>query len=553
MQLRGNRPIAPSVVAAPATTGPIDIADNIKTALVDPVFAATMGAAPVTAFDDAGNPTTEEAIAELIGMTFSDTVNIAAEDEIKSFFQQAWTHFDATSALLAKESFLNAAARKAKLPDATPTIIYTARDDVIPAAKGQLARSECPEHWTASLGFFARGLSASDVLVFSFESKSIFDQFKAFFATRIAAWPNLPQNQALFHDLQKIKLDSVVEALWLRKTIDDPAANADNSFARVLIRSLFDFVAQTNDPYLVNALPWSIPEMIHPTAVVFANVEVHAKSKPSVIADEWKLIATARNMPVHMVSNTKLSRMTSAARQQAKAATAAARKDNQPAERAAEVPFAGSRPPVKQFIARIDKLLAKMGQITSSKNTMKNRHRSYNVPSRRKPDDIDAAGMSVKTIYRPDLHLYIDTSGSISEENYKDAILSAIAIARKLNVNLFFNSFSHILSDCTYLPVQGRSVRQIYNQFRRTPKVTGGTDYAQIWQYINMSKQRRAELSIIITDFEYGAPSQYIEHPQNLYYMPCSAMDWDWMVRDAKHFVNSARHIDPNLRKHILM
>lgn len=554
MFLRGNKPLTPPAVLAQATTGAPDLNADLKAALIEPVFASQLGQAPVFAFDDAQNPINVDDIFGIIATTLGDQINDTAEKEAKSFYAQAWTAFNPASNLLAREAYLNYAARMAKLPDPSPTCIYTVRDDVIPSAKSMLAQSVPPEHWLASLGFYVRGIQASNLLAFSFQSERVFEQFKNWFATRIATWPNLPQNRTLFTDFQKLKLDGPVEAVWLRKTHGDPNADAENSFARVLVRSLFDFVQSINDPYQVCALPFELYEMIEPTAVAFVNVEVHAKSKPSVITDEWQLIAQAKSMAVRMVSNNKLSKLSSMPRQLKKAAALSGQQMlGKGVGRTAEIPFSGTRPPTALLIKRITKLLNRMGTKANSTNITKQRHRSCNVPSRRRPDDIDAPGWSNATIYRPDLHLYIDTSGSISEENYRDAILSAIAIARKLNLNLYFNSFSHVISECTYLPTAGRSVAQIYNQFRRVPKVDGGTDYAQVWNYINADKNRRQELSLIISDFEYYPPTHYIEHPKNLYYAPCSALDWNYMVHWATKLTRRMKHIDPNFRKRILM
>ena len=127
-----------------------------------------------------------------------------------------------------------------------------------------------------------------------------------------------------------------------------------------------------------------------------------------------------------------------------------------------------------------------------------------------------------------------------------------IRIAKKLNVNLYFNSFSHILSQETLLKVENKSTRQIWNEFRKIPKVSGGTEFKQIWDYINASPKRKRQLSLMITDFEWHAPSTREDHPANLYYAPCSAMDWQYMVNSAKYFADSMKHIDPTVRQKLL-
>lgn len=48
-----------------------------------------------------------------------------------------------------------------------------------------------------------------------------------------------------------------------------------------------------------------------------------------------------------------------------------------------------------------------------------------------------------------------------------------IKMAKKLNVNFYFNSFYHCLSASTHLTVKDRSVNAIYKSFEKVPKVTG--------------------------------------------------------------------------------
>jgi predicted metal-dependent peptidase len=159
----------------------------------------------------------------------------------------------------------------------------------------------------------------------------------------------------------------------------------------------------------------------------------------------------------------------------------------------------------------------------------------------------------VSVQYRPDLHIYLDCSGSISERDYQDAIKSCIRLAKKMNVNFYFNSFSHYMSQTTKLQCKDKSISQIYKEFRKIPKVGGGTDYEQIWHYINQSARRKKEMSVIITDMEYTAPNHYVEHPRFCYYAPISSSSWSQVCICAEHFIKSMQSICPDIRKHCLM
>ena len=193
-----------------------------------------------------------------------------------------------------------------------------------------------------------------------------------------------------------------------------------------------------------------------------------------------------------------------------------------------------------------------MANVNHSSNIYKQTKMSFARPNRRDPDDFNRQGKIISTKYMPDIHLYVDTSGSISEDQYQDAVMSIIQLVRKLDVSLYFNSFSHVMSTATFLPTRGRSAAQVWNQLQHVPKVTGWTDYAQIWEYVDASKKRKQELSLVITDFEYSPPNTWRKHPKNLYYLPISTNHWDYIVTEAQRFVNAMQHIDPNIRKHVL-
>lgn len=198
------------------------------------------------------------------------------------------------------------------------------------------------------------------------------------------------------------------------------------------------------------------------------------------------------------------------------------------------------------------RILRKMETVNKSMNSYKMVKSSFARANRRNPDDYNKLGKIVSTRYKPDLHLYIDTSGSISESDYREAVRLAIAMAKKLNVDLYFNSFSHILSQCAQLHTKDKNPQAIMREFQKIPKVSGGTDFTLVWDYIMRSKKRQRELSIMITDFEFSAPNKHIDHPKNLYYLPCATMNWSHIRREAEHFVKSAQMNIPDIRNHLL-
>ena len=89
-------------------------------------------------------------------------------------------------------------------------------------------------------------------------------------------------------------------------------------------------------------------------------------------------------------------------------------------------------------------------------------------------------------------------------------------------------------------------------EFRKLPKVAGGTDYKQIWDYINASEKRKRRLSLVVTDFEWGPGTKRETHPANLYYAPCSSMNWNSIVRSAEQFAKSMRHVEPGIAQRLI-
>jgi predicted metal-dependent peptidase len=193
-----------------------------------------------------------------------------------------------------------------------------------------------------------------------------------------------------------------------------------------------------------------------------------------------------------------------------------------------------------------------MKEVSRSQNVLKKTKTTFSKANRRDPLDFNRPGKITSNHYLPDLHIYIDTSGSISEANYQQAVLMLIKLAKKLNVDLYFNSFSHVMSQEVLLRTKDKSVLRIWEEFRTLPKVTGGTDYKQIWNYINISEKRKRRLSLVVTDFEWSPSTQREQHPANLYYAPCSSMNWASIVQSAGYFSKSMRHIEPAIAQRLI-
>lgn len=530
----------------------------IKKTLVDPLYQP-VGNHPVSITDENNNDVDEDQMLDLVLRTVGEQVDPDADDRVKDVYQQSLIYYDRTNPLLTNEAFVVQAAQQAKLPTPSTRVIYTAASDVEPAAKALLGGQPMAEEtFFASLGYIYH----PETLAFWFKTASDFDDFTTWVAAEVYNLSSVlgPDVNSLFSQFTQIKLKGLTESLILRK--DDSSENGEYSFARTLVHLLMLYTRQNSaaaaaagSPKAVGTMPFVVPELFLPKTVVLVNIEAHARASSRKIDREWKLINHSLASPVKVVSNKTLSKLTAlpraAAKASAAAATAASNRGQQNG-RAAAVTFRKKQPSSVDIITGVTRVMNRMKKVNRSMNPIKKVKTTFTKANRRDPDDYNKPGKSVSTQYLSDIHIYLDCSGSISEENYQDSVIMLIKLAKKLNINLYFNSFSHQMSQTAVLKTQNKSVSQIWKEFRRIPKVSGGTDYAQIWDYVNQNAKRRERLSLVITDFEWSPGSLRKEHPKNLYYAPVSNMNWDRIRRYAENFSRGMRHIEPGIHQRLI-
>ncbi|MYR57099.1 hypothetical protein GTY54_12950 [Streptomyces sp. SID625] len=535
--------------------GDYDPMPAIQQTLIDPLLEPLNPNAPASITDTHGADLRGD-IPGLILSCLGDTLNMASEQTVKELLGQALINFDQGTPLPVAELFAVQAGQQNKMPAPSPRVLYTAQADVLPAAKALLAGTGDESAFFASIAYTFH----PDTLGFWFQSSAAFDDFKVWLSQQTQTMATaLPLTTTrLLNDFTALSLKGLTESLLMRK--DDSDANNEHSFARVLVHMLMSYVeqqrilsSQQNTALDTGVLPFTVGELFCPRSLVLVNVEAHARATAAKITGEWNLINQSLASPVRVVSNTSLSKLTSLPRAAARAAAlGATRQPGQPGSRSAQVAFRKQPPSKLDLLKDITRVLRRMDQVNRSQNILRTTKATFLKASRRNPDDFNKPGRTTSVQYMPDLHIYIDTSGSISEVNYQEAVMMLIRIAKKLNINLYFNSFSHFLSQEVMLRTENKSTAQIWKEFRRIPKVSGGTEYTQIWQYINASRVRQHRLSLMVTDFDWLPPSTRQDHPKNLYYAPCSAMDWSSMVDLASRYADSMQHIDPSIRQRLL-
>lgn len=558
LTITNQKPAQFSPVHKLPVSGDYDPVAGITATIVEPLYTPLNQNHPVAISDTKGNTLDKDETTQWVLNCLGDTVDAQAEDTVKSLVDQGSIYYDRKSPLLVNEMFAVQAGVQYKLPTPTPTCIYTAQSDVIPAAKKLLAgQVNDAGEFFASIAYAYHPAT----LGFWFQSSAAFDDFKSWLAGTTATLSAVlpPETINLLNQFSNTSLKGLTESLLLRK--DDTDANDEYSFARVIIHMLMDYTLQKETAAAAaqtvpetGVLPFLLSELYSPRTLVIVNVEAHARATGNKVANEWKIINSSIASPVKILSNKSLSKLTALPRAAAKAQAAVSNmnKPNPQNGRSAQVKFRKQAPSKVDLIKDLTRALKRMGQVNRSQNIYRKVKSSFVRANRRDPDDWNKPGKVVSTHYMPDIHVYVDTSGSISEENYQQSVIMLISVAKKLNVDLYFNSFSHMLSQEVLLRTANKSVAQIWNEFRKIPKVSGGTEYKQIWDYINMSSARKRRLSLVITDFEWRPPTTRVEHPKNLYYAPCSSMDWTTITYYAHKYTTDMHHIEPAIAQRML-
>lgn len=543
MKISNNKPTEIKPIYKMDISGFFDIRSIVEQ-IIKPIYEPAVSSHPVRIEKNNAIIDKDTVVSTIISACQQD-INHDAELQLKELFTDALEHFENNNALFSK-CFVNQSTKIAGLPFASPVCIYTPKTDIIPVSKKFIV-GKCDYHeFFATLGQYVQ----SDFLGFYFINECAFDDFKIWLKTETQNLQLPIQTKNMLIQFDKVKLDDLVELLTIRT--DDSQNNEPNSFARVITQYLIDYQNQASWKEF-GVLPFNLGELICPRNIAFINVEKHAYSSSTKIKNEWDNVKNCLQIPLKYIDNQSLLQLSKIAKQMKNWHTKSTFDNQAAVKQSLRVKFANFAPNKIDLAKNIILIINKMSNVNKSLNPMKISTFSYNKPNRRNPNDYNKPGKNYKTIYKPDIHLYVDTSGSISEADYESAIKICISLAKKLDVNLYFNSFSTYVSSCTKIQVKGKSTKEIWAEFQRIPKVEGGTDFENVWNYINSSKKRQAEFSLMITDFACTIGNHYVKCPQNLYYAPCSNQNWKNITTYARNFIQSALHCDKNIRIRCLM
>ena len=555
INVTNQRPVELTSDYTDAIASPFDPYNTIKNEMIKPLFNALIPSSTVI-IDEDGHPLSEDEITNSLIACSQDAVNTFEEKRMKSIFKQCLAYYND---LLPVQN-IYPVQMAVKINEPMPgTSVGCARydyDDIKTAAQQLLSgQSNAKERWIVYTAFTTR----VNTFGYYFANDIAFSEFQTWFASEISNINTLLTQQTLDLVAQfcKIRLNYLTQSFVLRD--DDTQNNDPYSFARLLPFYLLTYEQNNknaNKPdYIAGHMPFSFGEHVCPRTIVIMNVEKHAHAHPSEIKREWDIIQSAMYAKPKIMGLNKIANLTAVARMAQKMSGIACASANaaDAAQRSGIIRFRKTEPTVVDITKYILAIYKKAADVITSENTVKTSRLTFQRPSRRNPDNPDLQGKMSALKYKPDLHIYLDCSGSISERNYQDAIKSLIRIAKRLNINFYFTSFSHYMSGTAKLHVKDKTVSAIYKEFLSIPKVAGGTNYEQIWHFINKHDRLQKEVSIVISDFEYSVPNHYVKHPRFLYYAPISGANWSSITRSAKCFVEQMLPMCPDIRKKLLM
>lgn len=528
-----------------------DVISYINKSFVEPVKQPIDPALPIVIQENNVDINTE-AIANAMAFALYQNDATAIVD-VTDFYKQIVYEMSQTNPLHPNKWLVDWARervnRKTPYPRPNNMVFYTVDSDVIPECKDFLVIGDNQDKVVSAFSYTFNPNS----LGVAFRMESDFDDFKEKFAELVnKEASNLStdtSNQC--QEFLKTKLSKLTLDIALRNNKFEDN-NEPYSFAQLLRYSLDNYIATNKDKSFY--IPFQTSEFFLPSVINFINIKKHSHSNKNDILTHWNKIIKLLNSNVTLwnkKSIKSLQKIISLSNQSTSMLKSLHEQKKEELQRA-NVPVALTAPSTKILEKRILKIIKKTTDVNKSMNVYKTLKRSFAKPNRRNPDDYDKTGIIVSKKYRPDIHIYQDTSGSISEENYEAATRMLIDLAIKLNVDLYYTSFSHIISKETKVKIKGRSKQAIYKSIQSIPKVSGGTDFKLVWDVINQRPERQKQIAFMITDMEYHAPSTETNVPKNLYYIPIANIPWQRIQNATKGFLNSIRHYKQKIRRNIL-
>lgn len=550
-------PAVPDVLAVPPCAGALNLSTALAGRLVGPLLAATGATVTVTGAGpnlgpDCDIPVDASMLVNEVVAAVTRRIDVDREAALHAVWTALVQPVDIHPARRTRELFLAHYSAQAGLPWRSDTVMYTIAGDVIPAAtdvataaSGRTAAAADPvRSLFVALGHTVNprtlGVCVPGQDAFAALTRWVGQQI------RLLAPVVPPATTAMLHRFTAFTPGDLVEAVRIRAHEGDQ--NNPYSFARVLHHLVVRFCHQAGPGW--GLLPFDLAEWALPQTITFVDAAAHATADPRVIVAAWQRLDRALADPVTVLPHAVLCTITAVRRR-----THALRElgDDAPQRAVEERWSAARRPPTAAAIARqVAALTDRLPVSAATVNARRVPVVSHMVASRRYPTDPNRPGRAGVWRHRRDLHVFLDTSISIDQEQYRQAVVAIALMAGRLNVALWVSSFSTVVSQPTFVDARGLGPKAVWRRVRAIPKVTGGTDFSQVWRWVEAHPVRRARVNLMVTDFQWAPRADQTHHPASVFYAPCSTDDWPGLAQNAEHFVRACAHLDPHMGRRLM-
>lgn len=503
--------------------------------------------------------TLADAIEETWKIDCPETTHQTTKNLISTYIN----NYSPISWLKADNFLIDRLYQKYKLPEASDEIIYTIPCDIVEPVSNYLNDKIQAEQCITSISAYLN-ITAPIVM---FKNRRSFHEFQEYIDRRIMMMPLKPETRRLLRQFTGLKADSGFKCVKLRST--QYARLAENTFARILMNLLEEYSADSmtiarDECVMVGA---SLRSRIVPLAIVFAVAEnITIEDSETLNSDiteikgflDW-LDEPKGDAPISINNNAEAEDQpfdmleTNESEKQKEERIKSAINNitsNQPGSSRGDPTRRIDPNSVKALTKRLKKKIKQLIQSTSARtmNGQKTVIKTYMRESRRDPMNIDLKGQYYKTTYTKDLHLYIDVSGSINLSMIEFALNAAADIATELKLNLFVTPFDSKLYEKQTIVIPGSviSKRSALKKLKRLPISGGGTEFDNIYKFIESSKKRKNEISIMITDY-CNCPR--LPSPKTLYYMGCKGTSPQTIENFIRHMKT---HSNQNIRSKII-
>lgn len=492
-------------------------------------FEDLLNDAITSIFDNLSGNTLTDAEKEACGNVFITAIlnqikDKNAIDTLNELFKNALAYYEDGHV---KDAFIVQMLKKYKLPLPSAQVLYVP-SDIIDACKGYCVSKDPKdkEYILANIGAFFAGVPATH-LVFDDDT-----EYQKWLSNVNADISKNPALNPINNNIASIISDGIIVRSSYDITSDE---NNPDSMARIISKhaTAYPFVIYTN-----------VVESIMPTKIIVWNIAKTARAATSeLLKFKSELNTLDQSIDMSRILSFSAIANLNEIQQQINNARQQSSKLQQLLSNINDMAASGKVGKKKYTMKKFDMMYAakkvmdiekKMHDVFISKNVKITTAESYQRPNRRDNDNPDLAGTVQIEGFYPDIHVYVDTSGSISTEDYINSISMIANIVKKLDCDLYFNSFTTDISQESIITCRNKSIEQIKKEVEKIPKISGGTSIDQVWSYINATKKNRKQLSIIISDFEVGVPN-HIKHPKNLWYIPTK----NAMKSEIEYFMNS--------------